>query len=69
MRALTAGWVFPASAVFMMLTVVACEGQIQPRQETDAELYCRQAGFNYFSTAFEDCLAAHGPIRRRVKKR
>ncbi len=66
MGALTTRWVFPMSWAIVLLTVTACDVGIEPRQETDAELYCRQSGFGLGSTAYDDCVASHGRMRRRV---
>ncbi len=56
MSILRARWVFPVSCAIVLLTVAACEFGIEPRQETDAELYCRQGGLDWSSTAYDDCV-------------
>ena len=69
MGALTTRWVFPMSWAIVLLTVTACDVGIERRQETDAELSCRQAGFGLGSTAYDDCVASRSRIQRRVIRR
>ncbi len=69
MRALTARWMFPMSWAIVLLTVTACDVGTEPRQETDAELYCRQSGFGLGSTAYDDCIASQSRIPHRVNKK
>ncbi len=69
MRVLMARWVLPMSCAIVLVTVTACDVGIEPRQETDAELYCRQGGFGLGSTAYADCVASQSGIQRRVRKR
>ncbi len=66
MRTLTARWVFPMSCAVVLVAVTACDAGIESRQETNAELFCRQAGFGFGSTAYEDCVASQSRIPRRV---
>ncbi len=62
MRVLMARWVLPMSCAIVLVTVTACDVGIEPTQETDAELYCRQGGFNLGSTAYADCVASRTQI-------
>ena len=57
MRTLT-GASFPMSCAVVLVAVSACDVRVEPRQDTDAELYCRQAGFGFDSMAYDDCVAS-----------
>jgi hypothetical protein len=41
----------------VLLTAAAgCDARFEERQETDAELSCREEGFDISSTAYADCV-------------
>jgi hypothetical protein len=46
---------FSVSCATLMMTS-ACDFGIDLTQETDAELFCRQAGFQLESTGYDDCV-------------
>jgi hypothetical protein len=69
MRVWIARWMFPISYAIMLATVTSCDVEIEPRLETDAELYCRQGGFGLGSTAYDECVKSQSRIQRRVIRR
>ena len=69
MRVWIARWMFPMSYAIMLVTVASCDVEIESRQETDAELYCRQGGFGLGSMAYDECVASQSRIQRRVIRR
>jgi hypothetical protein len=48
---------FSVGCATLMMTS-ACNFHIDSTQETDAELFCRQAGFQLESAGYDDCLEA-----------
>lgn len=40
----------------LLTTVSACGGQVGEQPETDAELSCREAGYDIGSQGYEDCV-------------
>ena len=42
----------------LLAAATGCDARIEERQETDAELSCREEGFDVGSTAYADCVEA-----------
>lgn len=61
---LIARWLSPISCAALVL-IAACDSRIDLARETDAELFCRQGGFDLKSTAYEDCVEASSKLALR----
>lgn len=40
----------------MLITAVGCDAKLEEIHETDAELACREAGYDIESDAYNDCV-------------
>ena len=40
----------------LLLATVGCDAKLEEKQETDAELSCREAGYDISSDAYADCV-------------
>ena len=40
----------------LLATTAGCDARIVEEQETDAELFCREAGYDITSDAYNDCV-------------
>ena len=68
MKILMARWILQITCGIVLLGATACDVKFESRGETDAELFCRQSGFDIGSTAYDECVATGGPIKRRMIK-
>lgn len=47
----------------LLVTGTGCDAKFTERQETDAELFCRQSGYGYGGTAYLDCVEERSVVR------
>ncbi len=55
MRSMNIHRCFSLFCSVLLVAAAGCDARIEERQETDAELSCRESGFDIDSDAYADC--------------